>query len=314
VLVLDGDEAGTRRANEVLDLFIAQQADLRILTLPEDLDPCDYLHKYGADAFSELLAAKAVDALDHAYEVTTRGIDVERDIHGAGQAIERLLGIVAKAPRLSGETRGDARIQEQKIVQRLAAKFRVDELELRRRLAALRRRQSTKPRPSVAPDSNDAPADESAEKPETAMDPWDLAVLQLIVARPESVAAMRGRIDAEHIKNGSCRRIFETCCRLADEGVVPAFDRLMLEFDSPAMKNLLVGIDEAAQATGQPSADVETLLNGLVETFQRKEIERQRPARIGALREGGLDDQQQAAMLEEIIRQRRQGSSEPTDG
>ena len=31
VLVLDGDEAGTRRANEVLELFIAQQADLQIL-------------------------------------------------------------------------------------------------------------------------------------------------------------------------------------------------------------------------------------------------------------------------------------------
>ncbi len=51
VLVLDGDEAGTRRANEVLELFIAQQADLQILTLPEDLDPCDYLHKYGARRF-----------------------------------------------------------------------------------------------------------------------------------------------------------------------------------------------------------------------------------------------------------------------
>ena len=82
VLVLDGDEAGTRRANEVLELFIAQQADLRILVLPENLDPCDYLHKYGAEAFRELLENKAVDALDHAFEVTTRGIDVERDVHG----------------------------------------------------------------------------------------------------------------------------------------------------------------------------------------------------------------------------------------
>ena len=80
----------------------------------------------------------------------------------------------------------------------------------------------------------------------------------------------------------------------------------MLEFDEPALKSLLVGIDEAAQATGQASADPEILLNGLVETFQRKEIERQRPARIGALREGGLDELQQAEMLEDIIRQKRQ--------
>jgi DNA primase len=300
ILVLDGDEAGTRRANEVLELFIAQQADLRILTLPENLDPCDYLHKYGAEAFRELLDNKSVDALDHAFEVTTRGIDVEHDVHGVGQAIERLLGIVAKAPRLSGETRGDARIQEQKIVQRLAGKFRVDELDLRRRLAALRRRAATR-----APRAADAPAVESETAPIQPPSAWELAVLQLIVAHPQSFPAIRDRIDLEHIVAPSCRRVYETCCRLADEGVEPSFDRLMLEFHQPAIQSLLVGIDETAQATGQVAADPELLLNGLIETFQRKEIERQRPAQIGTLREGGLDDAQQAALLDDILRQKR---------
>jgi DNA primase len=307
----------------VLELFIAQQADLRILTLPEDLDPCDYLHKYGAESFAELLETRAVDALDHAFEVTTRGIDVERDIHGTSQAIERLLGIVAKAPRLSSETRGDTRILEQKIVQRLATKFRVDELELRRRLTALRRRQaSIKPRQAITPEVAEIPGSvrETHQSPveqdapmQTPPDPWELAVLQLIVAHPESMAVVRDRIGPEWVKNEACRRIFETCCRLADEGVAPTFDRLMLEFDEPAIKNLLVGIDEAALATGQPSANADNLLNELTETLQRKEIERQRPAQIGALRQGGLDDQQQAAMLEDIIRQKRQGSSALTD-
>jgi DNA primase len=313
VLVLDGDEAGTRRANEVLELFIAQQADLRILTLPENLDPCDFLHKYGADAFAELLANKAVDALDHAYEATTRGIDVERDVNGVGQAIERLLGIVAKAPRLSGETRGDARIQEQKIVQRLAGKFRVDEQELRRRLSALRRRSATRP---MAVRPADAPADEAAAKPPESIDPWEHAVLELALAHPESLAAMRSRIGSDRLASESCRQIYETCCRLADESILPTFDRLMLEFDEPTIQSLLVGVDERAQATGQPSADPESLLNGLVMTMNREEAEKQRPAQIVTLREGGLDVQQQAAMLEEIIRQKRnrQGISEPTDG
>jgi DNA primase len=302
ILVLDGDEAGTRRANEVLDLFIAQQADLRILTLPEDLDPCDYLHKYGAEAFRELAENKSVDALDHAFEVTTRGIDVERDVHGVGQAIERLLGIVAKAPRLSGETRGDARIQEQKIVQRLAGKFRVDELELRRRLAALRRRAATKPSMLRAADAD---AVEMETEPIAPPTPWELAVLQLIVAHPEHFRAIRERIDPEHIFAPSCRRVYETCCRLDDDGVEPSFDRLMLEFDQPTVQSFLVGIDETALATGQPAADPEVLLNGLIETFQRKEIERQRPVQLGALREGGLDEAQQAALLDDILRQKR---------
>ena len=329
VLVLDGDDAGTRRANEVLELFIAQQADLRILTLPEDLDPCDYLHKYGAEAFSELLATKAVDALDHAYDVTTRGIDVERDIHGAAQAIEKLLSIVAKAPRLTGDTRGDARIQEQKIVQRLAGKFRVDELDLRRRLTALRRRAATRAagntgRASGTPAGGEAgidiPADESIADPQAAIGTWERELLELLIAHPECIELVREQIAPDQLASESCRRIYETCCRSAAVGVVATFDRLMLEFDEPAMKNLLVELDEAGQAKGLPSADPALLLNGLVKTFRQRESERQRPAEIATLRDGGLDlDAQNKAFLALLQREReiqrdRHGISEPTDG
>lgn len=318
VLVLDGDEAGMKRANEVLELFIAQQADLRILTLPDDLDPCDYLHKYGAEAFAELLATKSVDALDHAYEVTTRGIDVERDVHGVAAAIERLLRIVARAPRLGGDTRGDARIQEQKIVQRLAGKFRIDEQDLRRRLTALRRQQSTKPQhfAKLQPVASGSVSDEADAMPSSAIDPWERELLELLISHPECIEALRNHIGAEQLAANGCRRIYETCCRLADEGASPTFDRLMLEFDEPGMKSLLVELDEHGQAKGRPSADPAALLDEMLRTMNQKECEKQRPAEIVTLREGGLDVQQQEAILLDILRRERDrhGISKPTDG
>ena len=72
----------------------------------------------------------------------------------------------------------------------------------------------------------------------------------------------------------------------------------------------------SATAKGRPAADAAALLDELERTMNRKEAERRRPAEIVTLREGGLDAQQQAAMLEEIIRQKRgrQGISKPTDG
>ncbi len=321
VLVLDGDEAGTRRANEVLELFVAQQADLRILTLPDGLDPCDYLQKYGAAALTGLLATKAVDALDHAYGAKTRGIDLERDVHGASQALEELISIVARAPRLRHDTTRDARFREEKILQRLAARFRVDELEVRRRLTALRR-ASTKPRPAVAPGPAGQPPagpQEAAAKPPAEIDPWERELLELLVAHPECIASARGRIAAGQLTAEPCRRIYETCCRLADEGLLPTFDRLMLEFDEPAAKSLLVELDETAttkMAKGLPMADAAVLLEHLTRTAKRKEAERRRPAEIVTLREGGLDVPQRNATLEEIIRQERdrQGISKPTDG
>ncbi|MGL4593328.1 MAG: DNA primase, partial [Thermoguttaceae bacterium] len=51
VLVLDGDEAGRKRAAQVLELFVSQGVDVSILTLPSGLDPCDFLEEHGADAF-----------------------------------------------------------------------------------------------------------------------------------------------------------------------------------------------------------------------------------------------------------------------
>jgi DNA primase len=321
VLVLDGDEAGTRRANEVLELFVAQNADLRILTLPENLDPCDYLHKYGAAAFSELLVSKAVDALDHAFEAKTRGVDLERDVHGASVALEELIAIVAKAPRLRHDTTQDARFREEKILQRLAARFRVEEREVRGRLTALRRAQATKARPPVGSRSAGvSPAVENAgETPAiqlAAVDPWQRELIELLIAHPECIESARGRIEVGRLAAGPCRRIYETCCRLADEGVIATFDRLMLEFDEPAVKSLLVELDEGGTAKGRPEADPWGLLDELTKTMSRKEVESQRPAQLVTLREGGLDAQQQAAMLEAILRQERdrQGISKPTDG
>jgi len=105
----------------------------------------------------------------------------------------------------------------------------------------------------------------------------------------------------------ACQSIYDGCRRLADEGAAPTYDRMMLAIDEPALQSLLVEIDDTARATDQASADPLELLNGLYETFQRREIERRRPAQIGALREGRLDVAQQAAMLDEIVRRKREG-------
>jgi len=64
VLVLDGDDAGRRRANEILGLLLSEPIDLRIARLPAGVDPCDYVVAHGRDAFEAIMAA-AVDPLDY---------------------------------------------------------------------------------------------------------------------------------------------------------------------------------------------------------------------------------------------------------
>ena len=99
-------------------------------------------------------------------------------------------------------------------------------------------------------------------------------------------------------------------------GVTPAFDRLMLEIDDPAVKSLLVALDEAGRAKGGRTADPAALLEELRKTFSRKEVEKRRPVENVALRERQLDPTQEMDLLRNIIQQERgrQGISKPTDG
>lgn len=131
VLVLDGDAAGQRRADEVLELFIRADVDLRILTLPDGCDPAEYLEQHGREAF-ERLVAEAPDALDHKFNRLTDGIDVTRDTHRVTTAIDSLLELLVKSPR------GDGLRVDQLLV-RLSRTFGITSQRLQERFESLRR-------------------------------------------------------------------------------------------------------------------------------------------------------------------------------
>ncbi len=311
VLLLDGDEAGQRRANEVLELFVAHQVDLKILTLPAGLDPCDFLQQHGAPALHKLLEAQAIDALEHAFRAKTRGVDLDRDVHRASQALEELIGIVAKAPRLREDTASAFRLREQKALQRLAMMFRVDEADIRQRLIALRRKPLQPPvRGRLARQTTATTRDVTPEQAKP--DAWQRELLELLVAHPQQFTRFAAQISAAWLGSGLGRAVYDAACRLAAEGLTPDFDRLMLHLDDPAVKNLLVELDERAAAKGLHAVEPAALIEALIQRFRHKETQQRRPAELVALRNKQLDEDQTLALLERIRQQEqdRQGISE----
>ena len=312
VLVLDGDEAGRRRANEVLELFVAENADLRVLTLPQGMDPADFLAEHGAEAFADLLTTRALDALEHAFQTETDGVDLERDVHAASEALERLLAILAKSPRLRPDSTRHDRFRQEKTLQRLAARFRLSEEDIRQRLTTLRR--TAKRRAASAPGGPPPQETEMTATPAGRLDPWQRELLEILIRHPECVVQARAEIDARQLAFEPARRIFQACCRLSDAGTTPTFERLMLEFDDPAIKSLLVELDEKGRA--KEVTDPKSLLQDLARSFHQQEEIRQRPLHEGSLREGRLDETQQLDLLRRIEEQEkaRHGISDPTDG
>jgi len=311
VLVLDGDEAGRRRAKEVLELFVSANVDLRVLTLPDNSDPADYLLAHGAEAFRQLTEI-ASDALEHAFHTATEGIDLQADLHAATTALEQLVATIAKAPRLRADTQVEDRLREEKFLQRLAGDFRVPEGQVRELMTQMRRKTATRREVAATPAS-------VWEK----NDPLERELLEIVLQDPQSIRRIANAVQPAQFVGTACRDVYSRCVALWSSGVLPEFGRLLLEIDDPVVKTLLVELDETgrAKATAERDARLQDVLAG----FERRQREQVLRGRTAALRDRQLDEEDSLAVLLELEQHQRAeqqakevrarlGISDPTEG
>lgn len=307
-LVLDGDEAGQRRTNEILELFVASEVDLRILTLPEGLDPCDYLLDSGADAMQSLLN-QALDAFEHAVRSRTQGIDLLRDTHRANQALEQLLTTISKAPRMSKDTSSSRLLRERQIIARLARDFRIDESTLRTRIGELRKatpvtrvKATETPRPRLSVSD---------------LDPCDAELIELLTQHPELADDALAAILPDELSSRPTRTIYETYQVVLSKGEPVEFNRILTELDDPQLKNLLVSLDEqATKKEKHVQEDAASRLRWLIEHLRGRREADQGRAKQAALEQRNLGEDEELDLLQQLVEQerKRQGIPAPTDG
>ncbi|MCA9186949.1 MAG: DNA primase [Planctomycetales bacterium] len=331
-LVLDGDEAGQRRTNEVLELFVSQQMDLRIVTLPEGLDPCDFLLQQGAAAF-EGFVTRADDALEHRIRVATRGIDVLNDLHASNRALEEILTTLSKAPVPTGPAAAAARLRQQQILSRLSRQFRVDEHELGLRLTSLR--SSSKPaapmsaRPAVIPPAaGGAPAGRSAVDAASAavsgqmsqrqcvveLDRWERDLFEILLHDPSLAVVAVDCVQPEFLRSASAMQLLTVYRELVEQGRGTDYASVMLAVDDATLKGLLVEMDEASQA--KRVEDPEAVLREIANAFYLRDEDQRLRKQQTLLEQGALNEAEQIALLNALLEQRRdrQGISAPTEG
>ncbi len=307
VLVLDGDEAGRKRANEILDLFMAEQVDLRVLTLPGELDPCDFLLQQGAEAFQEQVEG-AIDAVEHKFNVVAAGIS-GGGTHEIQAAIEDLLATLAKSPHATGEVGSAAMLKQEHILQRASHRFGVSETQLRARLGSLRRGKSARPARVIAAIETPDVAVEPTE-----IDPWEREVMELLLVAPELLPEVLDGVRPEQFAVGPLRELFSRACVLTAAGRTLSFAEMMIQVDEPELKSLLVDLDEHAQK--KQHADAGAVLRTVLNSFLYRKESVQAKQEHHALRAGQLDEERGLLLLQRRIEsgRSRQGISAPTDG
>ncbi len=309
VLVLDGDQAGQTRSSEILELFVAEEVDLRVLTLPDQADPCEFLLERGADELRVLLS-QAVDALEHRLRLAVAKVSDPSNTHAAHQAMESVLGTLAKSPRLVGITGSAAQLREDQVLHQLSARFGVSESALRSRLSALRRAQRSASRRS----SGGLSATDSAAVAQLRISPGESLLLEVLLQDPGALPEIRNVVSPDDLPTADCRRLLERCFSLYDSGEAPTFERLLLEFDDPQMKSLLVRHDESGRA--KHGAEFASVLRQLLADYRARAQRRAAQTQMSALAGRGLNETQEQEVLQQLIEaeRSRRGISQPTEG
>ncbi|MDA7951808.1 MAG: DNA primase [Pirellulaceae bacterium] len=304
ILVLDGDEAGQKRTNEILELFISQQFNLKVLTLPEGQDPCDFLQREGAEAFRDLLTT-ARDALDHKVFISTQNIDLQASTHDSNLALGEILSTLAKAPRLQGMTPSESQIREQQILTRLSRKFRIEEGILRDRLQELRVRKKNSQKDYT-------PENQGIQDTPVRLSKTEEELLGILLSEPNQIPAILGSTQGINVGSPFCQKVLYLCQEYHRQNKAVDFHLLMNLLDDPREKKLIVQLDEQAAkksrtALFNPEVRLKELFSFLQEQNQRQKTKQE----LTQLDFAGED--QQLSVFQLILEQQRNKRQEDPD-
>jgi len=295
VLVYDGDVAGKDAAVRAVEKFLAQDVDLRILTLPDELDPDEFLDAHGVEAFERLIE-QAPEAWEFQvrHSLQTYGATVD----GRLQALEELLTLLTIVPGMSGSVR------ESLLLSRISQRLGVQEEISRRRLREMRTDRTAGARRKVSAVGAVTSEDQTARREAVVSlqqrsrkdDLLETEILQLLFTAPHTIERVRQEVGTDDFQNEAARELLATCFDVWEQGVSPEFHRVLSALECPLLKGLAVWIDEQAAArnladqlaqdvaarnrqtpsTGEPVGLLEQLLSDLK---WRREVQRQQELR-----------------------------------
>lgn len=231
VIVYDGDEAGQKASERVIGQVLAQEIDLRILTLPDAQDPAEFLATSGVDAFHQL-ADEAPEAIDFKFEQCvarygTQSIDARERVR------DEMLQLLATCPNLEGTDRLDI------IVGKLSRKLGTEEWRIRNKLSELKKNSGGRrfrnaeqiPQPASVPELPKAESD----------------VLEILLIQPDQLEPIRAEIGAGDFTNDRLRSLFERILDLNEAGTFNGSSSVMNSLDEDlGLKKLTVALADAS--------------------------------------------------------------------
>jgi DNA primase len=261
LMVYDGDDAGQKASRLNMNMFLSENVELRVATMPAGLDPADCLLQRGKDAFMESVNA-AKDLIEYRIAVAKAHHDV-KTVNGKAAAIEEMMETLDAMKHA---------VRHELLIKRISEEFGVTEQALRLRL----KERPAKGRPAagraragaVRPDADS----------ETGRD-----IIELILLRPELLSEIRAAVSLEDFPTEESRKIAAAAFDMHDNFGKVDGTALVALLKEPELGELVVDIlEKAADRKDDPRAR----LKGFMDHLAQKRKKAAQVELMRALKEG----------------------------
>jgi DNA primase len=304
VLVFDADDGGLTGVDRALELFVGQDAELAVATLPDGLDPCDLLVQPGGTEVFQKALASAVDAVEFKLnQMLAR--EAATTIEGGRRIIDAVLGIMALAPAVPSQA---GQMKQELIITRLAHRLGIRQETVWARLGELKTDQRRKEReaqarqnlPAARSVASGGGSGTSLAKPAEASGPasaTERQLLQLVLADPALVPVAAASVPADSLAHTGLRRVLAELYDLNAAGQPPDLDALRVRLlDRPD----LVKVAQDLHFVGRHTPDRPVHLQGVIAEFARKKDAAEKKRLKEQLTADGVDDTQAVELLRRL--------------
>ncbi len=264
VLIYDADDAGMMASERALEVFLAQQINVRIATIPSGKDPCDFVLAEGGAALTKL-AAEAPDALKYIWERRSAAYKAKTGNLAGGRAlVEDFLRLVATSSAYGAIDE----VRRGQLAQHIGHMLNIAPQDLGQQMKALAR---TINRPAPAPVKTVGRAAD--------LNAAEAKILEVLLNRPDLFDNTAEKIDPADFTDPALRQVAECLWQLGARGQATLED-LLASPEGSAVGPLVAELVAAGSRRGNYEEAMASAMEYMLYRRQRE--------RMGEVRQQGF--------------------------
>ena len=255
VLIFDNDVAGIEAANRALDVCLSQRIDIKIASVPEGKDPCDFVLAAGKEGF-ERLVNEAVDVFQFKWDRLREKFVGDDTLAGKRAAIEEYLETITTGLLAGNVSDLDCGLRVNQISKIIGLDSKQINAELNKRLRRAAWTANRNMKNGRVPEIDYGRGRFAAAQRE---------VLEVLLNEPELFGEVKEKVTAETFDVPILGQIAEILFEVLCTDTNASLRQVLARMESVRLSNCCM---ELAQA-GEEKGNYESRLAGALETIER---------------------------------------------